>query len=146
MEFRGFHLMVALGCLVGAALPGQGQAQEDLGAGVSIELNALDPGEGACRISFVIQNGHARDIDSAVFEAVLFDADGRVERLTLFDFGALPAARPRVRQFAVPGLDCDGLGRVLINGAETCAGEGLAPGACMEGLELRSRTDVELIG
>ncbi|WP_372614617.1 hypothetical protein [Aquicoccus sp.] len=144
MGFRGFHLALSLVCLVAAALPGQ--AEEDQGPGVRIELNSLDPVEGACRISFVIQNGHAHDIDNAVFEAVLFDAEGRVERLTLFDFGALPAARPRVRQFVVPGLACDGLGRVLINGSETCAGDGLPPGACMEGLELESRTDVELIG
>ncbi len=144
MGFRGVHRALALACLVGTALPAQ--AEEDQGAGLRIELNALDPVEEACRVSFLIQNGHAQDIDSAVFEAVLFDADGRVDRLTLLDFGALPAARPRVRQFMVPDLACDGLGRVLINGAETCEGEGLAQGACMEGLELDSRTDVELIG
>jgi len=121
-------------------------AETDLGAHVSIELNALDSEEGACRISFLIQNGHAADIAQAVYETVLFDQAGGVERLTLFDFGTLPAARPRVRQFLVPGLDCAQLGRVLINGAETCTGEGLPPEACTDGLELRSRTDVEILG
>ena len=96
------------------------------------------------RISFLIQNGHDSDIARAVYEAVLFDTEGRVDRMTLFDFGNLPAARPRVRQFLVPGLVCSDLGRLLINGAETC--EAASPGACTQDLHLRSRTEVEIIG
>ncbi|MDD9739543.1 MAG: hypothetical protein RID15_16990 [Marinovum algicola] len=121
-------------------------AQEEQGAALSVELNALDSLEGACQMSFLIQNGHDADITQAVFEAVLFDSQGRVERLTLFDFGTLPAARPRVRQFVVPDLACEALGRVLFNGAETCTGAGLAEGACEDGLLLSSRTAVELLG
>lgn len=116
------------------------------GAHLTVELNAVDPVESACRMSFLIRNGYDSDITQAVFEAVLFDAEGRVERLTLFDFGDLPSARPRVRQFLVPDLDCAALGEVLINGAETCTGEGLDETACATGLELRSRTDVEVLG
>ncbi len=123
-----------------------GDAQDVQGAHMSIELNALEPVEHACRISFLIQNGHASDIEAAVFETVLFDTEGRVNRLTLFDFGTLPAARPRVRQFVVPGLACSSLGRLLVNGAETCTGEGLPADACTRDLELRSRTDVEVVG
>ena len=137
--------VVAL-CVTLLAPSGAVLAETAQGAHVSIELNALEPVEDACRISFLIQNGHAADIESAVFEAVLFDTEGRVDRLTLFDFGALPAARPRVRQFVVPGLACPALGRLLINGAQTCSGAGLPAGACAKGLELRSRTDVEVLG
>lgn len=133
-------------CTAVAALAGAAVAETDQGAHLTIELNTLDPVENACRMSFLIQNGHAADIGQAVFEAVLFDTEGRVDRMTLFDFGALPAARPRVRQFVVPGLACDGLGQVLINGAETCAGEGLDAAACTDGLELRSRTSVQVLG
>lgn len=121
-------------------------AQEDQGAHVSIELNALEQIEASCRISFLVQNGHNANIDKAVFEAVLFDTDGQVDRLTLFDFGALPAARTRVRQFVVPGLECASLGRLLINGVESCTGEGLSESACSKDLDLQSRTDVEMLG
>ncbi|HEV8033896.1 hypothetical protein [Yoonia sp.] len=121
-------------------------AQDAQGAHISIELNAVEPVEDACRISFLVQNGHSIDIEQAVYEAVLFDTQGRVDRLTLFDFGALPAARPRVRQFVVPGLACASLGSLLINGAETCAGDNLPAGACSTGLALDSRTDVEVLG
>ncbi|MBY6113242.1 hypothetical protein KUW09_05120 [Mameliella alba] len=116
------------------------------GPHVALELNALEPVDGACRISFVVQNGHEADIAQAVYEAVLFDTQGRVNRMTLFDFGELPAARPRVRQFVLAGLACADLGRLLINGAETCEGTGLPGGACTDGLDLRSRTDVEVLG
>ncbi len=121
-------------------------AQEDIGARLSIELNTADTVENACRISFLVQNGHAAHISQVVYEAVLFDNEGQVERLTLFDFGGLPAARPRVRQFLIPDLDCASLSRVLINGAETCTGENLPQDACTRNLDLRSRTDMELLG
>ncbi|WP_306151305.1 hypothetical protein [Roseovarius sp. MMSF_3281] len=129
-------------CLMGAPV----LAQEDQGAYVSIELNAAQPVENGCRISFLVQNGHNLDIEQAVYEAVLFDTEGRVDRLTLFDFGALPSARPRVRQFVVPGLACPSLSRLLINGAETCAGDNVPDSACSTDLELRSRTDIEVLG
>ncbi|WP_323769520.1 hypothetical protein [Antarctobacter sp.] len=143
---RAFQKSFAAICLAAALAAGSVAAQEVQGAHLSIELNALEPVEDACRMSFLIQNGHTTDIEQAVYEAVLFDTDGQVNRMTLFDFGELPAARPRVRQFIISGLACAGLGRLLINGAETCSGEGIVPGACTKGLELRSRTDVEIIG
>lgn len=121
-------------------------AQAESPGHLTVELNAIDPVDNACRISFLVRNGHGSDIAQAVFEAVLFDTAGRVERLTLFDFGALPAARPRVRQFIVPALSCASLGLVMINGADKCAGEDLPENACMQGLELSSRTDTELLG
>lgn len=138
--------------ICGAILVGAGAASADeaLGAHVAVELNALQTVEDSCQISFLVQNGHEADIAQAVYEAVLFDTEGAVERLTLFDFGALPSARPRVRQFVVPGLECAQLGRILFNGAQTCKGEAdestLPDGACLTDLELDSRTDVELIG
>ena len=142
---RALAVWAALVPLAGPAAAAA-EAETDLGAHVTIELNAVAPVDAACRMSFLIQNGHASDIRQAVLEAVLFDDQGRVERLTLFDFGELPAARPRVRQFVVPDLDCAALGQVLFNGVETCSSDGLSPTACSEGLELRSRADVEVLG
>lgn len=127
-----------------AALPAP--AQEEIGERLLIELNAVESHEDGCKLSFLVLNGYPADIDRAVFETVLFDAGGQVDRLTLFDFGALPANRPRVRQFVVPGVDCAGLGRVLFNGAQTCEGAGLDPRACETGLRLESRTDIEVTG
>jgi hypothetical protein len=113
---------------------------------LSIELNALQQVEAACQASFLAQNTYETDLNAVVFEAVLFDQEGGVDRLTLLDFGALPSGRTRVRQFLLPDLSCAALGRVLLNGSETCEGEALPGDACTSGLELRSRVDAEMLG
>ncbi|MBE9637952.1 hypothetical protein IQ782_13945 [Salipiger pacificus] len=130
-----------------ALLPLPLAAQETGAAGVlSLELNATKSVESGCQLSFLIRNGHDTDIDAAVYETVLLNTEGQVDRLTLFDFGSLPAGRPRVRQFVVPGTGCDGLGQILINGANRCEAGGAESDLCTKGLELKSRSDVEVIG
>ncbi|GGX67021.1 hypothetical protein GCM10007385_40110 [Tateyamaria omphalii] len=127
--------------------PMAGAAQEtDVTGKVAVELNTVSDGEGACTLTFMVTNGHPVDIEKLVYETVLFDAAGSVDRLTLFDFGALPVGRPRVRQFAVPDLTCDGLGRVLFNGLHTCASDGLAQQDCAKGLLPSSRVEIEVLG
>lgn len=121
-------------------------AAQDSAPALTLELNAQEQVETGCKLSFLARNGHATAIDKVVYETVLFDTTGQVERLTLFDFGTLPAGKPRLRQFVVPGLQCDGLGQILINGASTCEAGELGASACIEGLGLTSRTDVEMMG
>lgn len=122
-------------------------AQEsDIVGRLSIELNAAETVTDACKLSFLITNGMEVAIDKVVFETVLFDSDGQVERLTLFDFGTLPPARPRVRQFVIPQTTCAQLGRVLFNSASTCEGAGLEPSLCESGLLPSSRTSIEVLG
>jgi len=130
-------------------------------AGLAIELNTAANHDGGCLLSFVAQNGTGQDIDRAVFETVLFTAEGQVDRLSLFDFGALPDGRPRVRQFVVPQAACDGLGQVLFNGAQTCEQPATATAtatanapdtpaaalaACDGALRLSTRTQIEVTG
>ncbi|WP_227268778.1 hypothetical protein [Roseobacter weihaiensis] len=141
---RAFRYLFAL--LV-SFIGGFAPANEPSSSGnISIELNAADPHENGCTLTFLITNGFAQAMDRVIYETVLFDRSGQVDRLTLFDFGALPSERPRVRQFAVPDLTCDELGRVLFNGASTCEGDGLPPSACDAGFTPSSRIEVEVIG
>ena len=136
--------IVAAALLMGMAQAQPGAAQSATSPAVQIELSTAQTLNGACQLSFVVTNTHASTIDQAVYEMVLFDADGRVHQLTLLDFQDLPAGRPRVRQFAFEGTDCAALSRILVNGAQTCAG---APdGACLDGLRLTSRAGLELVG
>ncbi|RYH02532.1 hypothetical protein EU805_07855 [Salipiger sp. IMCC34102] len=137
-------LAFAAATLLGAA---PALVQEPPLQGLRIELNAASESTGGdCTLSFIIENRLPSDIDSAVFETVLFDASGQVDRLTLFDFGTLPQGRPRVRQFSMPGTSCDGIGRILFNGANTCESADAGPDACDAGLELATRTEIEVIG
>ncbi|MBF9051742.1 hypothetical protein GTA62_18300 [Roseobacter sp. HKCCD9010] len=115
---------------------------QDITPRLALELNRIDQLDAACRLTFLVENALGTDLAALALETVLIDAEGRVDRLTLFEFGALPDGVPRVRQFDVPGLSCDGLGRVLINGVAECS----AGAACANGLELSTRMNVEVIG
>ncbi len=125
---------------------GAGAQETELDEAVLIELNAVKSNEGSCTLTFLALNGHQSPIDKVIYETVLFDASGQVDRLTLFDFGALPPGRPRVRQFTLQGLACDAVGKVLINGAHTCEAPDLAATACEADLILDTRTKIEVIG
>lgn len=124
-----------------------GVAAQDASGALIVELNRVVPMDGACRLTFMAQNNMDADIEQIVFETVLFTSDGGVERLTLFDMGTLPTARPRVREFDMPGLACEDLGRVLFNGVDTCTGDGLDAAICATALTPITRVDgVEVIG
>lgn len=142
---RAFALC-ATGFVLGVTATSALAEESDLSGKVAIELNALQSAEAACTLTFLVINGHATEIDKLVYETVLFDATGQVDRLTLFDFGTLPPGRPRVRQFAVPDLACDQLGRVLFNGLHTCTGDGIDAETCAQGMVTSSRTGIEVLG
>lgn len=118
-------------------------AQEPAAASpaLTVELNGLQPLEAGCRLTFVVENGLGGELRQAAFEIVLFDRDGLVSRMTIIDFRDLPAGKTKVRQFDFNGLDCATIGRLLVNDATECAGEAIAPDACIRNLETRSRAD-----
>jgi hypothetical protein len=118
---------------------------QDVEQKLAVELNAQGSNETGCLLTFMVTNSYAQEIESAVFETVLFTKAGQVDRLTLFDFGSLPAGRPRVRQFQVDGLQCENLGQVLINGASTCKVGGVDNALC-NAPDLSTRTGTEFLG
>lgn len=132
--------------LLAAPAIAQAQSGETTPPGLSLELNAVQDVEGACRITFVAHNNTGAAIDKAVFETVIFDASGAVVRLSLFDFRELPEGRPRVRQFDVPGMTCETIAQTLINGTNTCIANGAESDICSDGLTLRSRITIKLLG
>ena len=135
--------LLAMGC---ALFPRPVLAQDATTGGVSIELNTVTQAEGACTLTFVITNANPGAIDKLVYETVLFDTGGQVTQLTLFDFGALPPALPRVRQFAVADVDCASLERILFNGMNTCEAPSDSVDICGNGISPSSRTDIEVLG
>ena len=138
----------ALALLLAIASPtaALSQSADPAGAHLFVELNAVQDVGGACRLTFLARNETGTSINKAVFETVIFDTSGGVVRLSLFDFRDLPANRPRVRQFDLPGMGCDAVGQALINGANACVVAGAESGICRESLSLSSRIDVELLG
>lgn len=142
-----FHRFASAALLAGA-LPVVVLAQSDSPPPevLSVELNTVENVGTACRLTFLVNNETGVAIDKAVFETVIFDTSGGVVSLSLFDFRDLPADRPRVRQFDLPGMDCAAVGRTLINGSNTCVVNGEDSGICHEALSLSSRVNVELLG
>ncbi|WP_254441380.1 hypothetical protein [Ruegeria arenilitoris] len=137
-------VLLALPPIAGAGLASAENTQD--AGGVTIELSSAVDQDQGCLLSFVVENAYPADIDGAVYETVLFGAQGEVALLTLLDFQDLPAGRPRVRQFKFAGLACNQISRILINGAQDCAYPGDPADACLSGLTLRSRLETELIG
>lgn len=123
---------------------GLGQAQDRPAPALALELNTVETVGESCRLTFVARNGQEEDIVQLVLETVLFTDDGRVGDITLFDFGALPAGKARVRRFDMAGLSCERIGSVLVNGVETCATS--AGGDCGRPMTLASRTAIGLDG
>lgn len=143
MMFRRSALAAVFTTLPFAALA---QTTAEATGGLRLELNTVQTVEAACRLTFVAQNATGTAIDDVSFETVIFDRSGGVVTLALYNFGDLPAGLPRVRRFLVSELGCDKIGRVLINGVNTCVAGGSDSGICAETLILHSRTDVELLG
>ncbi|TGS17037.1 hypothetical protein EN852_007500 [Mesorhizobium sp. M2E.F.Ca.ET.209.01.1.1] len=112
------------------------------GAALSLELNAAQPSEKGCRLTFVVNNALGTDLSKAAFEIALFNEAGVVDRLTVLDFKDLPAGKTKVTRFDLAGADCGKLSRVLINSATECAGTGVEPAACMRGLKTSTRTSI----
>jgi hypothetical protein len=110
---------------------------------LAIELNALKPDADSCRVTFLATNDLAAQLDNATLEIALFDASGAIDRLVSLDFKTLAPGKTKVLQFALAGLACDSVSRVLINDVTACEGEGIDPGACLAGLKTTSRVTPE---
>jgi hypothetical protein len=144
--FRPFLVALALGTLTASAALAEdtGKDMEAVeAAGLSLELNALQPSDKGCRLTFVIANYLSGDITRAAFEIALFDNTGLVDRLTVLDFRELPHGKTKVSRFDLPGADCGKISRVLVNSATTCSGSGIEPSDCIEKLRTSTRSEIE---
>ncbi|WP_026618067.1 hypothetical protein [Ensifer aridi] len=127
-------------------IAGAAAAQDAAPAGLTVELNEIAPSEKGCKLTFVAGSALAQSLSKVSFEFVLFDQEGRVERMAVLDFRDLPAGKTKVRQFDLPGTKCEAVKSLLINDAPACVGEGVDKAACMTGLKTGSKSAVELKG
>ncbi|TGS47965.1 MULTISPECIES: hypothetical protein [unclassified Mesorhizobium] len=109
---------------------------------LTLELNAAQPSDKGCRLTFLVSNNLGADLTKAAFEIALFNEAGIVDRLTVLDFKDLPAGKTKVTRFDLAGTDCTKVSRVLINSATECAGTGVEPAACMRKLKTDTRTGI----
>lgn len=133
--------LFALAIVAGAGAPAH--AQDAAAPALRLELNALEASDKGCRMAFVVQNGLDKNIAKAAYEIALFNKQGLVDRLMVLDFQDLPANKTKVRRFDLTETDCSDIGRVLINDASSCEGDGIEPGDCIGLLTTSTRGDVE---
>jgi hypothetical protein len=128
-----------------ALLAGAGSALAEDAApqpALAIELNAVQPVEGGCRVTFLATNGLGAPLDRAAVEMALFKTDGAIERIVTLDFKGLAEGKTKVLQFQLTGLDCTALSRVLINDITACEGAALAADTCLQALITSARPDI----
>ncbi|MCB1467191.1 MAG: hypothetical protein KDK08_08625 [Rhizobiaceae bacterium] len=128
--------------LVATASLSPAHSQEDPPA-LALELNAVQPSQKGCRLTFVVKNGLGTELSRAAFEVALFNDLGVVDRLTVLDFRDLPSGKTKVARFELAGTDCSKVTRVLINGATDCKGDGVATDACMNQLRTTAKAKIE---
>lgn len=132
----------ALALLLAAALSVSASpvlAQSSSPGAFSLELNRLDGLDGDCRVTLVEKNGTKATFAALKLDLVVFDGAGIVAKRVGVDAGPLKAGRTVVKTFDLKGIACDGVGRLLVNDVLACEAEGIAPDACLDLLEPRSR-------
>ncbi|MEO0622180.1 MAG: Tat pathway signal sequence domain protein [Pseudomonadota bacterium] len=113
---------------------------------LGIELNRLDAQEGACQAYLVMQNGTETAFSALVLDLVMFDPEGIIARRLAVDVAPLRAGRTSIKVFAVDGLACDRIGRILLNDVLSCAGGGgEALPDCYDRIDPSTRTDTEFL-
>lgn len=132
----------ALHLAAAAVAHAQADAAQQSGA-LSLELNAAQPSDKGCRLTFVVNNGLSANLKIASFELVLFDQSGVVDRITALAFKEMPAGKTKVSRFDLSDVDCSRLGRVLINAVTECEGDGIQPDACSRQLKTSTKAGVE---
>ncbi|MBU1334556.1 MAG: hypothetical protein KJ944_11175 [Alphaproteobacteria bacterium] len=123
--------------------PALAQAPASAPASLVLELNALQPAEAGCRVTFLATNRLGGRLDRAAVELALFDAAGTIDRIVTLDFKDLSVDKTKVLQFELAGLQCDGLGRLLVNDITACEGAISPPTICLDALETSTRLDVD---
>ncbi len=130
-------------CLIGALILAPAQAQQTPPpAALTLELNALQASDTACRVSFLATNGLDGTIDRAAVEVAFFTTDGAIDRIVTLDFKGLTQGKTKVLQFELADLPCTGIGRLLINDIAACEGQAIAATACLAGLVTTSLPDI----
>ncbi len=139
MSFASPHHQVALFSLaLCAALTTVGAAAAQTG-NFELELNAaVDVAEG-CQLTFVASNNTGLALTKASYEVAVFDGEGLVSSLFVFEFGELPMNKTRVVLFALPETKCEAVSRLLVNRQDECETAEGAQEICMRALNTSSR-------
>jgi len=134
---------LASAAVLAAGLTAPALAQE--GEGVAIELNKLEPLEGACRAYLVVKNGSGGAFESLKLDLVMFDSAGVVTKRLAVQAGPLPEGKTSLKVFDITEHDCPDIGSILLNDVLECTPAPEAAGGCLAMISVTGRAEVPFI-
>jgi hypothetical protein len=105
---------------------------------IAIELNKATNTDAGCRLTFVVKNDTESLLEKTSYEIAAFDAAKTVMKLLVFEFGRLPVGKTKVVEFALAGVACTNISRILVNTAPECIADGAASTICLDALRTSS--------
>lgn len=118
--------------------PGPGKAR------IAVELNKLDAVDNACRAYLVVENKTDEALKSLRLDLVMFDPEHIVAKRLAIEAAPLPADKTTLKVFDIQDLQCDGIGRILLNDVLACRDANGKRADCLESLAVSSRGDTPL--
>ncbi len=133
-------LLLATGSLSAAAQEAAKAAPSTM---VTVELNKLEPVDGACRVYLLLHNGTATSFEKLQIELVSFEPNGEIGQRIAVDLAPLQAGRTVVRLFDLPKVDCRQIAKLLLNDVIACSPPAAAGTSCLDELQPTSRAAPE---
>ena len=112
---------------------------------VKIDLNKLEPREGACRAYFVVENATDSRFTGFSLDLFLFGSDGVVSKRIVVDSAPLDAAKTRVRPVDFREVNCEDVSMILVNDVIKCADATGERDDCVSLVELSNRTAAKFV-
>ena len=113
--------------------------------GIEVELNKLEPVDGACRAYLVTQNLTDTNFQDVQLDVVMFDNDGIVARRLAVQIGPMPQNKTSIKVFDIKNLACQDIGQLLLNDVIQCRAAEGARDDCLSLLSVSQRGNVPFI-
>jgi hypothetical protein len=140
-----FNMRNTTAAVLMAACLGTGWSALAQEAGVTVELNKLEPSEdGTCRAFFLFRNQMAQSFEGFELSIAVLDTNGVIDRLLSVDAAPLPVARTTLKLFEIPEIACDDISEMIVHDMPVCKLENAEPADCFAFVEWVSRTSVRL--
>lgn len=141
-------MIIAAGLSAGAASAQEAGADPAIAASanaVTVELNKLEPSDGACRAYLLVENGTGEAFETLTLDIVMFDQEGIVARRLAVETAPMPAGKTSLKVFDVTDLGCEAIGSVLLNRVLACADASGERDDCLDLISVSARTAVPFI-
>lgn len=111
---------------------------------ITVELNKLEPIDKGCRVYTVVDNTGTATFDAMKLDLILFHTDGVIGRRLMLDLAPLKSAKKSVKMFDLDGTQCDKIGSFLVNDVIDCKSEAGPVEKCLDGITLKSLSNVQM--